>query len=47
VITEVNRQAVTNATEAQRELAKVASGRSASLVVVRGGQERFIIIKKD
>jgi serine protease Do len=47
VIVEVNRTAVTSATEAQRELAKVVSGRSASLVVLRAGQERFIIVKKD
>jgi len=47
VIVEVNRQAVTNSTEAQRELAKVASGRSASLVVIHQGQERFVIVKKD
>jgi serine protease Do len=47
VIIEVNRQAVTNATEAQRELTKIASGRSASLVVVHQGQERFVIVKKE
>jgi serine protease Do len=47
VIVEVNRTAVASASDAQRELAKVASGRSASIVVLRGGQERFIIVKKD
>ncbi|HTI39817.1 MAG TPA: Do family serine endopeptidase [Vicinamibacterales bacterium] len=47
VIIDVNRQPVTNSAEAQRELAKVASGRSASLVVIHQGQERFVIIKKD
>jgi serine protease Do len=47
VITEVNRQPVTNAADAQRELAKVASGSSTSMVIVRQGQERFMIVKKD
>jgi serine protease Do len=47
VIVEVNRQPVANAADAQRELAKVASGRSASLVVIHQGQERFVIVKKD
>jgi serine protease Do len=47
VITEVNRLPVANASEAQRELAKIASGRSTSIVVLRGGQERFMIVKKD
>jgi len=47
VIIEVNRQPVTSSSEAQRELAKVASGRSASLVVIHQGQERFVIVKKD
>jgi len=47
VIIDVNRQPVTNSAEAQRELAKVVSGRSASLVVIHQGQERFVIIKKD
>jgi len=47
VIIEVNRQAVANPADAQRELAKVASGRSASLVVIHQGQERFVIVKKD
>jgi serine protease Do len=47
VIIDVNRQPVANAAEAQRELAKVGSGRSASLVVIHQGQERFAIVKKD
>jgi serine protease Do len=47
VIVEVNRLAVSSASDAQRELAKVASGASARIVVLRGGQERFIIVKKD
>jgi serine protease Do len=47
VIVEVNRLAVTSASDAQRELAKVASGASARIVMLRGGQERFIIVKKD
>ena len=47
VILEVNRVKVTSAAEAQRELAKVASGRSAALLIFSGGQQRFIIVKKD
>ena len=47
VIVEVNRQAVTSASEAQRELTKVPSGNSARVVMLRGGQERFVIVKKD
>jgi serine protease Do len=47
VIVEVNRQAVTSASEAQRELTKVPSGSSARIVMLRGGQERFVIVKKD
>src|SRR4051812_24701165 len=47
VIVEVNRQPVADAADAQRELAKVPSGRSASLVVIHQGQERFVIVKKD
>jgi serine protease Do len=47
VILEVSRVKVTSAAEAQRELAKVSSGHSASLLVFRGGQERFVIIKKE
>jgi len=47
VIVDVNRQTVASAADAQRELAKVASGRSASLVIIHQGQERFVIVKKD
>jgi serine protease Do len=47
VILEVNRTKVANAAEAQRELAKIASGRSASLLVTRANQTRFVIIKKE
>jgi serine protease Do len=47
VIVDVNRQPVASASDAQRELTKVVSGRSASIIVLRGGQERFIIVKKD
>ena len=47
VITDVNRQPVASATEAQRELAKIASGSSARILILRGGQERFVIVRKD
>ena len=47
VIIDVNREPVASAADAQRELAKVGSGRSASLVVIHQGQERFVIVKKD
>jgi len=47
VIVSVNRQAVASAADAQRELGKVASGRTAFLLVLRGGQERFVTITKD
>jgi len=47
VIVDVNRQPVANAADAQRELAKVTSGRSATLTVIHQGQERFAIVKKD
>jgi serine protease Do len=47
VIVDVNRQPVTTSAEAQRELAKVTSGRSATLTVIHQGQERFVIVKKD
>ena len=47
VIVDVNRTPVANAADAQRELAKVVSGRSATLTVIHQGQERFAIVKKD
>jgi serine protease Do len=47
VILEVNRVKVASAADAQRELAKVASGRSAALLIFSGGQQRFVIVKKD
>jgi serine protease Do len=47
VIVAVGRQKVNSATEAQRELAKVASGRSVTMNVLRNGQERFLIVRKD
>jgi len=47
VITRVNRQPVSSAAEAQRELGKVQPGHSAFLNVVRGGQERFVTVTKE
>jgi serine protease Do len=47
VILEVNRQPVTNATEANRELRTVPSGNTAFLLVLRNGQETFITITRD
>ena len=46
VILRVGRLPVANAAEAQRELAKVPSGGTAGLRVLRDGQERFIPITK-
>jgi serine protease Do len=47
VITRVNRQRVSSATEASRELAKVESGRTALMLVMRNGQETFLTVTKD
>jgi len=47
VILRVNGQAVGNAADAQRELSRVQSGRAARLLVLRGGQERFVIVTKE
>jgi serine protease Do len=47
VILRVNRQPVSTAAEAQRELAKVQAGRTAFLNVLRSGQERFVTITKE
>jgi len=47
VILRVGRLPVANAAEAQRELAKVPSGGTAGLRVLRDGQERFIPITKE
>jgi serine protease Do len=47
VIIAVNRTTVSSATEAGRELQKVASGRIAQVLVHRDGSEVFVTIKKD
>src|SRR4051812_40438508 len=47
VILAVNRQRVSNATEAARELGKITSGRIAQLLVWRGDGEVFVTVKKD
>jgi serine protease Do len=48
VITRVNRRPVTGATEASRELARVESGGTAFLLVVRrGGDETFVTVTKE
>jgi serine protease Do len=47
IITRVNRRPVTSAAEAGRELAKVESGRTALLLVLRNGQETFLTVTKD
>jgi serine protease Do len=47
VITQVNGQPVTSAADAQRKLQAVASGRLARLLVVRGGQELGLAIRKE
>jgi serine protease Do len=47
VITRVNRRPVTNRDEASRELGNVASGGTAFLLVIRGGEETFVTITKE
>jgi len=47
VIVRVGRQAVSSAAEAQRELARVASGSTAFLRVLRNGQEQFVAVRKE
>jgi len=47
VIVRVGRQAVTSAAEAQRELARVTSGSTAFLRVLRNGQEQFVAVRKE
>jgi len=47
VIVRVGRQAVETAAEAQRELARIASGGTAFLRVIRGGQETFVTVTKE
>jgi serine protease Do len=47
VIVRVGRATVESATEAQRELARIASGGTAFLRVIRGGQETFVTVTKE
>jgi serine protease Do len=47
VIVRVGRTPVETAAEAQRELARIASGGTAFLRVVRGGQETFVTVTKE
>ena len=47
VITRVNRRPVANRDEASRELAKVESGGTAFLLVIRGGEELFVTVTKE
>jgi serine protease Do len=47
IITRVNRQPVRTPQEASRALAQVASGGTAFLLVVRGGQEQFFTVRKE
>jgi serine protease Do len=47
VIIRVGQVTVNSAADAQRELAKVASGRTAFLRVLRNGQEQFVTITKE
>ncbi len=47
VIVRVGRQPVESATEAQRELARIPSGGTAFLRVLRGGQETFVTVTKE
>ena len=47
VIVSVNRQAVSNAADAGRELQRIPSGRFAQILVWRDGAEVFVTVKKD
>ncbi|MGH9346090.1 MAG: Do family serine endopeptidase [Vicinamibacterales bacterium] len=47
VITRVNRRPVATVAEATRELARVASGGTAFLLVLRGGEETFVTVTKE
>jgi serine protease Do len=47
VIVRVGRQAVESSGEAQRELARIASGGTAFLRIIRAGQETFVTITKE
>jgi serine protease Do len=47
VIVRVGRQPVESAGEAQRELARIASGGTAFLRIIRAGQETFVTVTKE
>jgi serine protease Do len=47
IITQINRKPVRSPQEAGRALGQVASGGTAFLLVVRGGQEQFVTIRKE
>ena len=47
IITRVNRQPVRTPQEASRALGQVASGGTAFLLVLRGGQEQFFTVRKE
>jgi serine protease Do len=47
VITQVNGQPVTSASDASRKLQAIASGRLARILVLRGGQELGLAIRKE
>ena len=47
VITAVNREPVSNAAEASRELNRVASGRPAFLLILRDGSQIFLRVRKE
>jgi len=47
VILSVNRQTVSNAADASRELQRIPSGRIAQILVWRDGAETFVTVKKD
>jgi serine protease Do len=47
VILAVNHQAVSNASEAAAELKKIPSGRIAQLLLWRGDQQIFVVVKKE
>ena len=47
IITRVNRQPVRTPQEASRALGQVASGGTAFLLVIRGGQEQFFTVRKE
>jgi S1-C subfamily serine protease len=47
VILSINRQAVTNASEAGRALQRIQAGRIAQILVWRGDTEVFVTVRKE